>query len=272
TGTGLVYSTYLGGSVDDVGKGISLDSSGNAYVTGYTNGNFPATSGAYQTAYGGSGDSFVTKFDVTAFYTPTPCGLPGNTCTPTQTGTPSYTPTKTYTYTPTYTYTLTLTPMVTPTPTNTLPPGTNTYTPGVTNTFTPTYTYTPSYTSTQTYTFTITFTNTITSTPVVTATYTPGYLGPNPPTPGTSFVYPSPATGGTVNIAYDMQESGTAQVSVWNASAELVTDVNQTQWVGPQKTTLNTQGWARGVYFYRVILHYNSGKLEKLPPDKFYVE
>jgi len=63
TGSTLVYSTYLGGSGDDQGRGIAVDGLGNAYVTGYTaSGDFP-TQNAIQGTYGGSGDAFVIKIN-----------------------------------------------------------------------------------------------------------------------------------------------------------------------------------------------------------------
>jgi hypothetical protein len=69
TGTALVYSTYLGGSGFDRGTGIALDSSGNVYLTGMTaSNNFPTTTGAFQTTFGGGtcgtvfcSDAFVAK-------------------------------------------------------------------------------------------------------------------------------------------------------------------------------------------------------------------
>jgi len=63
---GLVYSTYLGGSSEDYGKGIAVDNSNNIYVVGYTNStNFPKTPNAYQSSYGGgSYDAFVTTFNI----------------------------------------------------------------------------------------------------------------------------------------------------------------------------------------------------------------
>jgi hypothetical protein len=60
----LVYSTYLGGSEDDYGYGITADESGNVYITGYTeSSNFPTTAGVYDTSFNGVYDVFVTKIN-----------------------------------------------------------------------------------------------------------------------------------------------------------------------------------------------------------------
>jgi hypothetical protein len=66
TGTALVYSTYIGGSSDDGGRGIAVDGSDNAYVTGYTSSiNYDVTPGAFQTTNEGGYDVFVTKLNAT---------------------------------------------------------------------------------------------------------------------------------------------------------------------------------------------------------------
>ncbi len=67
TGSALIYSTYLGGTDNDEAYGITLDASGDAYVTGWTaSSNFPTTTGAWQTASGGGyDDAFVTKLNPT---------------------------------------------------------------------------------------------------------------------------------------------------------------------------------------------------------------
>ncbi len=73
TGSGLVYSTYLGGSGCGLGSGdqatgIALDSAGAAYVVGTTcSRDFPVTAGAFQptiqttASLGGWGNGFVSK-------------------------------------------------------------------------------------------------------------------------------------------------------------------------------------------------------------------
>ncbi|WP_214483127.1 SBBP repeat-containing protein [Bacillus sp. SM2101] len=62
----LSYSTYLGGSLGDIGESIAVDSQGNAYVTGVTRSmDFPTTQGAFQTMLMGLQSIFVTKFNST---------------------------------------------------------------------------------------------------------------------------------------------------------------------------------------------------------------
>ena len=65
--SGLVFSTYLGGSSGTPGNpeqvnGLAVDPSGNVIAAGATpSSNFPVTTGAYQTIFGGQMDGFVTK-------------------------------------------------------------------------------------------------------------------------------------------------------------------------------------------------------------------
>ena len=66
----VVYSTYLGGTGDDIAYGIAVDAVGNAYVTGETSSvNFPkaAPSGSVplRSVLGGVRDGFVTKLNST---------------------------------------------------------------------------------------------------------------------------------------------------------------------------------------------------------------
>jgi hypothetical protein len=66
SGSALVYSSYLGGNNADVGYAITVDSSENAYITGYTySTNFPTTAGAFQTTSGAPTAVFVTKVNPT---------------------------------------------------------------------------------------------------------------------------------------------------------------------------------------------------------------
>jgi hypothetical protein len=63
-GSSLLYSTYLGGSSEDLGLGIAVDASGSTYVTGSAESrDFPTTSGAFQTTSRGFTDAFVSKLN-----------------------------------------------------------------------------------------------------------------------------------------------------------------------------------------------------------------
>ena len=62
TGSALTYSTYLGGSGEEFGQGIAVDSSGNAAVTGYTDStDFPMVNALQSTYAEGGDDIFIAK-------------------------------------------------------------------------------------------------------------------------------------------------------------------------------------------------------------------
>lgn len=113
-GSGLVYSTFLGGNLTDEGRGIACKG-GDVFVTGDTSSaDFP-TRNPLQVNNGGGlqnhDDAFVVRIgDIVPFPTPTPTPTPIPTATPTPTPTP--TPTATPTPTPAPTPTPTPVPVV----------------------------------------------------------------------------------------------------------------------------------------------------------------
>ncbi len=64
SGSGLDYSTFLGGSSSETYGNFALDAAGRAFVTTTTLSNdFPTTPGAFDTSYNGSYDAVVAKLN-----------------------------------------------------------------------------------------------------------------------------------------------------------------------------------------------------------------
>lgn len=67
--SGLLYWTFLGGTEDDVGNGVTVDAAGAAYLTGYTySPDFPSAdrrkgAAGYDRTYNQNGDAFVVKLN-----------------------------------------------------------------------------------------------------------------------------------------------------------------------------------------------------------------
>lgn len=104
------------------------------------------------------------------------------------------------------------------------------------------------------------------------STPTPTPRGANPPSLGQCFVYPSPVRGTSANVSYYMDRPGSVVIKFWNEKAELVDRVTDSKpSAGVQTTPFTTSGFATGVYFYTVVLNYNSGSSVKIGPQKFVV-
>src|SRR5439155_22038379 len=70
SGSGLVYSTFLGARDSDGyggqgGNRIAVDAAGNAYITGVTNSRQFPTLNPVDKPYGGNGDAFITVLNTT---------------------------------------------------------------------------------------------------------------------------------------------------------------------------------------------------------------
>ena len=83
TGSALLYSTLISGSNREHVSGLAMDSARNVYLVGQTfSGNFPVTSGAFQTSLKGQSDAFLMKFATAGACAASTTNLSITICTP----------------------------------------------------------------------------------------------------------------------------------------------------------------------------------------------
>jgi hypothetical protein len=74
------------------------------------------------------------------------------------------------------------------------------------------------------------------------------------------YVYSNPTSGPTVKFVYTMAQAGKADIKVWNAWGNLAAVINEPKGAGEASSSLDVSSFAPGHYFYRVVLHYDSGQ------------
>jgi hypothetical protein len=89
--------------------------------------------------------------------------------------------------------------------------------------------------------------------------------------PGTSISYPSPASGTTVNFGFTMTGGGDAKVRILNSGGSLLSEVSQRFSGGPSQLTVDISGYAFGIFYYQISIHYDNGRDETLPVAAFAV-
>jgi len=92
----------------------------------------------------------------------------------------------------------------------------------------------------------------------------------NPPEGG-CFVYPSPAQGSTAWVVFNLPESGTANVYIYNEAGDLVAETQLWNNAGLQQVPLDLTHYRSGVYVCRVALNLDSGSNSVLQLFKFIV-
>jgi|GEM_PF-3047757 len=64
TGDSVIYSSFFGGSGNDIAYGVDIDNEGNAYLVGFTkSNNLPTTLTAFDKTYGGDRDGLAMKWN-----------------------------------------------------------------------------------------------------------------------------------------------------------------------------------------------------------------
>jgi hypothetical protein len=88
---------------------------------------------------------------------------------------------------------------------------------------------------------------------------------------GVCIVYPSPVLGNRIWVAYNMPQSGTATLLIYNERGDLAAQAQEVYPKGFQQTLLDITPFWKGVYTCRVILTLDSGGTKVLKSSRFLV-
>ncbi len=91
------------------------------------------------------------------------------------------------------------------------------------------------------------------------------------PPDGGCFVYPSPASGNLAWVVYNLSDSGTAAIYIYNEAGDLITQEQASNSSGLQQTPFDLTHYQSGVYICRVVLTLDSGGTQALKLFKFIV-
>jgi hypothetical protein len=112
------------------------------------------------------------------------------------------------------------------------------------------------------------------STPSPTPSLTAAPPGPPPPSApsagGGSYVYPNPAPDNVAHVVFVMAGPGEVRLRVFQSAGEPAALVKERYHSGGLKVLdLPLDGFARGVYFYRLDFRYDDGRRDRHPLAKF---
>ncbi len=91
------------------------------------------------------------------------------------------------------------------------------------------------------------------------------------PPDGGCFVYPSPATGNLAWVVYNLPESGSAAIYIYDEAGDLITSEQAPNYTGIQQTPVDLTHYQNGIYICRVVLTLDSGATQALKLFKFIV-
>ena len=87
----------------------------------------------------------------------------------------------------------------------------------------------------------------------------------------TPYVFPSPTTGDTADVAYFMETSGLVTLRVYNEIGRLVENFEVSKPADTQGSTINTGNMAPGVYYCLLTMKYDDGTVKRYSKIKFAV-